>query len=800
MIYHLFEYLRQYDIPGQGLFTYLSFRAMLTSITAMLLSFFAGRKIIKWLQRKQIGETIRDLGLEGQMQKKGTPTMGGVIIILAIVVPVLLFCNLRNIYIQLLLLTTVWCGALGFADDYIKVFKHNKEGLHPKAKLVCQLALGLVIGLAVCFSDDIVIREKVPVVAGKANVVEQGNPGALNVDTETLVAEDSGWEMENVIKSTKTTIPFVKDHEFDYKWFSPFKGRWGWYCKWAVYVLMIVFVIMACSNGTNLTDGMDGLAAGTSATVGVVLGILAWLGGNLVNSDYLNIMYIPGSGEIAIFMSAFVGALMGFLWYNSYPAQVFMGDTGSLTIGGIIGVSAVLMRKELLLPILCGIFLVESLSVIMQRVYFKYTKKKYGEGRRIFKMTPLHHHYQKEGIPALISRPVHAIPEAKIVTRFWLIGVILAVSTLALLKIRKKIEDMSRIVVLGGGESGVGAAVLAKVKGFDVFLSDNGKIPEHFAEDLRKWDISFEEGHHTEELILNADEVIKSPGIPSSVPIVRKLEAQGTHIISEIEFAGRYDTAKKICITGSNGKTTTTSLIYYLLQNAGLNVGLGGNIGKSYALQVATEHFDYYVLEISSFQLDNCYDFRPDIAIITNITPDHLDRYDYQMENYVKAKFRLTQNLRPEDCFIFDSDDEITIEHLNKIILSAKRLPFTQKDEVKQGAFLKGDKIVVKYGEEECDIFLKELALGGKHNIYNSMAAALAAKASGIDNKTIREALATFQPIEHRLEPVLSIKDVLYINDSKATNVDAAWYALECQRKPIVWIVGGTDKLSLIHI
>ena len=327
---------------------------------------------------------------------------------------------------------------------------------------------------------------------------------------------------------------------------------------------------------------------------------------------------------------------------------------------------------------------------------------------------------------------------------------------------------MSRIVVLGGGESGVGAAVLAKVKGFDVFLSDNGKIPEHFAEDLRKWDISFEEGHHTEELILNADEVIKSPGIPSSVPIVRKLEAQGTHIISEIEFAGRYDTAKKICITGSNGKTTTTSLIYYLLQNAGLNVGLGGNIGKSYALQVATEHFDYYVLEISSFQLDNCYDFRPDIAIITNITPDH--------------------------CFIFDSDDEITIEHLNKIILSAKRLPFTQKTEVKQGAYLKDDKIVVKYGEDECDIFLKELALGGKHNIYNSMAAALAAKASGIDNKTIREALATFQPIEHRLEPVLSIKDVLYINDSKATNVDAAWYALECQRKPIVWIVGGTDK------
>ena len=274
---------------------------------------------------------------------------------------------------------------------------------------------------------------------------------------------------------------------------------------------------------------------------------------------------------------------------------------------------------------------------------------------------------------------------------------------------------------MGGGESGVGAAILAKVKGFDVFLSDNGEIAGHYVDDLRKWDIPFEQGGHTEDLILNADEVIKSPGIPSTVPMVKKLEAQGTPILSEIEFAGRYDSAKKICITGSNGKTTTTSLIYYLLQNAGLNVGLGGNIGKSYAYQVATEHFDYYVLEISSFQLDNCYDFHPDIAIITNITPDHLDRYGYQLENYVKAKFRITRNLSPDDCFIFDSDDEITIDHLNKIILSAKRLPFTQKTEVEQGAFLKDDKIVVRYEDEECDIFLKELALGGKHNIYNSI-------------------------------------------------------------------------------
>ncbi len=347
---------------------------------------------------------------------------------------------------------------------------------------------------------------------------------------------------------------------------------------------------------------------------------------------------------------------------------------------------------------------------------------------------------------------------------------------------------------MGGAESGVGAAVLAKVKGFDVFLSDKGKIADHYADTLREWNIPFEEGQHSEELILNADEVVKSPGIPTAAPMVQKLMQQGTPILSEIEFAGRYDTAKKICITGSNGKTTTTSLIYYLLQQAGLNVGLGGNIGKSYAFQVATEHFDYYVLEISSFQLDNVYDFRPDIAIITNITPDHLDRYNYNMEEYVKAKFRITRNLRPEDCFIFDSDDAITIDHLNKIIIQAKMLPFTQNGKVDQGAYLEGEKIVVKYEESESEIYLKELALGGKHNIYNSMAAALAAKAVDIDDETIRGSLATFEPIEHRLEPVLSIKDVLYINDSKATNVDSAWYALECQTKPVVWIVGGKDK------
>ncbi|HIT47402.1 MAG TPA: UDP-N-acetylmuramoyl-L-alanine--D-glutamate ligase [Candidatus Cryptobacteroides merdipullorum] len=353
---------------------------------------------------------------------------------------------------------------------------------------------------------------------------------------------------------------------------------------------------------------------------------------------------------------------------------------------------------------------------------------------------------------------------------------------------------MARMVILGGGESGVGSAVLAKVKGYEVFLSDSGKLKPEYAETLRKWDIPFEEGGHSRELVLNADEVVKSPGIPSTAPMVEALEAQGTRIISEIEFAARYDNAKKICVTGSNGKTTTTSLIHYLLCEAGLDAGLGGNIGKSYAMQVATEKHDYYVLEISSFQLDNCYDFRPDIAVITNITPDHLDRYDHDIRKYAAAKFRLVRNLRPEDCFIFDSDDAITIENLSSIVLKARMLPFSQKTEVGQAAFVRGDSMVLRYEDEETEIYLQELALGGRHNLYNSMAAALAAKATGISNEVIRRSLKTFKPIEHRLEPVLSVGGVLYINDSKATNVDSAWYALECQTRPVVWIVGGTDK------
>ena len=431
MIYHLVEYLKGIgiDLPGQGLFGYLSFRAIAAFTTALLISIFAGRKIIRWIQRKQIGEEIRDLGLEGQMQKKGTPTMGGIIIFISIIVPILLFGDLTNIYNILLLVSTVWFFLIGFADDYIKVFKKNKEGMSAKMKLAGQALMGLAIGLAVCFDGDIVVRENIQV--GETVVIEA-------FADSTSIDHDEMQEVEklDVIKSTKTTIPFVKNHEFDYKWLSPFKGTFGWYCKWAIYVLMILLVITACSNGVNLTDGMDGLATGSSAIVGVVLGIFAWLSGNIVNADYLNIMYIPGSGEVAVYMSAFVGALIGFLWYNSFPAQVFMGDTGSLMLGGIIGVSAVLIRKELLLPILCGIFFVESLSVLMQKFYFKYTKKKYGEGKRIFKMAPLHHHYQKEGIPALITWPKKALPEAKIVTRFWIVGMILAVITIALLKVR----------------------------------------------------------------------------------------------------------------------------------------------------------------------------------------------------------------------------------------------------------------------------------------------------------------------------------------------------------------------------
>ena len=353
---------------------------------------------------------------------------------------------------------------------------------------------------------------------------------------------------------------------------------------------------------------------------------------------------------------------------------------------------------------------------------------------------------------------------------------------------------MKKAVILGGGESGVGAAVLAKVQHYDTFLSDSGTLKEPFRKQLEKWEIPFEEGGHTAEKVLSADLVIKSPGIPETAPLVVRLREQGTPVISEIEFAGYYDTARKICITGSNGKTTTTSLIYYLLQNAGLNVGLGGNIGKSYAMQVATEKHDIYVLELSSFQLDGMYDFKADIAVLMNITPDHLDRYDHCFQNYINAKFRITRNMKPEDCFIFCNDDEVTIGELNKIVVQAKKLPFTQNGTVEEGAWLEDDTMRVRYDGDEFDILVRDLALEGRHNVYNSMAAAITGKIMKVTNETIRKSLTTFEGVEHRMEKVMTVGGVLYINDSKATNVNSTWYALESVQTPIVLILGGTDK------
>ena len=396
MIYHLFDYLSNsgVDFPGIGLMQYITFRSLVALMTALLVALYAGPKIIRKLQMKQIGEEIRDLGLEGQMQKKGTPTMGGIIIILSIIIPALLFGDLTNIYVQLLIITALWLGLIGFLDDSIKVFKKNKDGLSGKYKIIGQVTLGLVVGLALCLNNQVDLNEVI------------------------------------------TTIPFIKDNQFDYSWLSPFSGEFGEIFTRVIYVAVIIFVITAVSNGSNLTDGMDGLATGVSAFIGITIAILAYLSGNTIYASYLDIMYIPQSGEVVIFMSAFIGALVGFLWYNTYPAQVFMGDTGSLALGGIIAVAAILLKKELLIPVMCGIFLVESLSVIMQRYYFKYTKKKYGEGRRIFKMSPLHHHFQKEGIPAIIQRPHKSIPEAKIVVRFWIITILLCAITIITLKIR----------------------------------------------------------------------------------------------------------------------------------------------------------------------------------------------------------------------------------------------------------------------------------------------------------------------------------------------------------------------------
>ena len=416
MLYHLFEYLQSVGFPGAGIFQYISFRAALALITSLVISMLFGKRIIYMLQRKQIGETIRDLGLEGQMQKKGTPTMGGVIILAAILIPVLLFGDLGNIYVILMLLATVWLGFVGFLDDYIKVFRKNKEGLRGKFKMLGQIVLGSIIGLTMFFHEDIVVREKV--------LQADGTPVMEVVETDQNTAPKTIVLTQDV-KSTKVNVPFFKNNEFDYAKIIGFMGEKGQKYVWIIFVLAVIFIITAVSNGANLTDGLDGLAAGSSAIIGVTLGILAYVSGNTIFAEYLNIMYIPHTGELVVFISAFIGAMVGFLWYNSFPAQVFMGDTGSLAIGGIVAVFAILIRKELLIPILAGVFLVETISVMLQVSWFKYTKRRTGEGKRIFLMSPLHHHFQKKGYP-----------EAKIVTRFWIVGIMLAVITIVTLKIR----------------------------------------------------------------------------------------------------------------------------------------------------------------------------------------------------------------------------------------------------------------------------------------------------------------------------------------------------------------------------
>ncbi|MBB2144130.1 phospho-N-acetylmuramoyl-pentapeptide-transferase [Pedobacter sp. LMG 31464] len=415
MLYLLFEYLhKHYDFPGLRLFQYLTFRASLSIILSLIITTVYGRRIIDYLHRKQVGETVRNLGLEGQMQKQGTPTMGGIMILLGILIPTLLFANITNVYVILMIITTVWMGVIGFVDDYIKVFRKNKEGLAGRFKVVGQVGLAVIVGLTMFYNSNIVVRQTVDETTVSKNTAPM-----------ILRQKEGKFYYSQDVKSTKTNVPFYKNNEFDYAKVLKFLGKD--YEKYAIIVFLffVITIVTAVSNGANLTDGIDGLATGTSAIIGITLGILAYVSGNTVIADYLNIMYIPNSGELIIFAGAFVGACVGFLWYNSYPAQIFMGDTGSLTIGGIIAVFAIMIRKELLIPILCGVFLVEVLSVTLQVSYFKYTKKRFGEGRRIFLMSPLHHHYQKKGYH-----------EAKIVTRFWIIGIMLAIITFVTLKLR----------------------------------------------------------------------------------------------------------------------------------------------------------------------------------------------------------------------------------------------------------------------------------------------------------------------------------------------------------------------------
>ena len=422
MLYHLFTWLdAAYDLPGAGLFRFISFRAAMALLGSLVIGILFGKRIIRWLQIKQVGEEVRDLGLEGQLAKRGTPTMGGLIILLAILAPTLLFADLTNVYTQLMLLVTVWLGAIGFIDDYIKVFRKNKAGLAGKFKVVGQIGVGLIVGAVMWWHPDVVTKEPVPQPDVTVRSVQQRADGTGTVEVIEHLAQEDVWVER---KSTETTIPFVKDNAFDYAWLTAWlPGGAGW--GWMLFLPIVILIVTAVSNGANLTDGIDGLATGTSAIIGLALAVLAYVGSNTVAAEYLNIMYIPGSQELVVFISAFGGACIAFLWYNAFPAQVFMGDTGSLALGGIIAAFAIAIRKELLIPVLCGIFLIENLSVVLQVGYFKYTRSRYGEGRRIFLMAPLHHHYQKKNIP-----------ESKITARFWIVGILLAVVSIVTLKLR----------------------------------------------------------------------------------------------------------------------------------------------------------------------------------------------------------------------------------------------------------------------------------------------------------------------------------------------------------------------------
>jgi UDP-N-acetylmuramoylalanine--D-glutamate ligase len=540
----------------------------------------------------------------------------------------------------------------------------------------------------------------------------------------------------------------VKNNELNYslalKWIGDGYEKY----VWIIFIPLVIFIIVAVSNGANLTDGLDGLATSTTAVIAGTLGILAWVSGNFVFADYLNIMYIPNSGELAIFISAMMGAAIGFLWYNSYPAQVFMGDTGSLALGGIIAVFAIIIRKELLIPLLCGVFLIENLSVIIQVSYFKYTKRKTGEGKRVFLMSPLHHHYQKKGYH-----------EAKIVMRFFIVGIILAVLSIVTLK-----------------------------------LSDNGSIKESYKTILSEHRIEFEENQHSIERILNADEIIKSPGIPDNIDLIKQIKAKNISIISDIEFAFRYSNAKTVCITGSNGKTTTASIIYHILKKNNKDVVLAGNIGNSYAMEVAKRDPEIFVLEISSFQLDYMFDFKADISILTNITPDHLDRYNNDFQQYANSKMRIIQNQTSNDAFIYNADDEEITNQLEQLNSKVKKYAFSQSKSIDDGAYRRNNEIVFNIKPDKFIMTIEELALQGRHNVYNSMAGGIASKLLEIRKEGIRNSLNDVGKIEHRLEYVATIKQVEFINDSKATNVNSTWFALESMNRPTVWIAGGVDK------